>query len=174
VTITADGSGGAKLSSADETIVQVMTNDDPGSVQVNGVSVNQGVYTDPTSLPVKASGFEPTSASSGDAVATFTKVSLTGNFFNAFRGGPQSAGSGNDAGSAAPSGGAAPGGGASGGGSQQGKNLVLTFDAASVTVSSRRRRPGIGSRASRRPATARSAGSPTRRTPSSTMGSWSR
>jgi hypothetical protein len=147
VTITVDGSGGASLNPANGTIVQVMTNDDPGPVQQNGIQANVGVYTEPTAVPTKSTTFNTQAAASGDVVATFTKITLKGNFYNAFRGGPSPASaSGAAGGGAAPGGavpggaapgGAAPGGGAPGGGapggSQEGKNLVLTFDGCTIS-----------------------------------------
>lgn len=126
VSITVDGSDGADLSAANGTIVQVMTNDDPGPVQEDGVQTTTGVYTEPTGLPERSSSFDVTTASSGDVVATFSAITLKGSLYNAFRGGPSS--------SSASSGGAgAPPGGGGPGGSSEGKNLVVTLDGSTLT-----------------------------------------
>ncbi|RAQ98478.1 hypothetical protein A4R35_23250 [Thermogemmatispora tikiterensis] len=86
VTITVDGSQGARLLPANGTLLQLMENDDPGPVMVNGKLVNAGVYTEPSGLPVKDSSFDVTAVHSSDAVATFSQIALTGNFFNGMRG----------------------------------------------------------------------------------------
>ncbi len=109
ITITVDGSQGARLLPANGVLVQLMENDDPGPVIVNGRLVNAGVYQEPTGLPTRDSSFDVTAVHSGDAVATFSNIALTGNFFNGIRGG------------AAASGGLA------------GLNMVLTFDHARLT-----------------------------------------
>jgi hypothetical protein len=133
VTISVDGSGGASLNPANGTIVQVMTNDDPGPVQQNGIQANVGVYTEPTAFPTKSTTFNARAASSGDVVVTFSKIRLKGNFYNAFRGGPSTASTGGAGGAGGGPGG--PGGGPGGGqgGSQEGKNLVVTFDNCTLT-----------------------------------------
>jgi hypothetical protein len=86
VTITVDGSQGARLLPANGTLLQLMENDDPGPVFVNGKLVNAGVYTEPSGLPAKDSSFDVTAVHSSDAVATFSHIALTGNFFNGMRG----------------------------------------------------------------------------------------
>lgn len=86
VAITVDGSQGARLLPANGTLLQLMENDDPGPVMVNGKLVNAGVYTEPSGLPVKDSSFDVTAVHSSDAVATFSQIALTGNFFNGMRG----------------------------------------------------------------------------------------
>lgn len=68
--------------------MQVMTDDDPEPQFVDGKLLNSGVYHEPTSPPVKATGFDTTAASAQDAAATFTDIALTGDFFNAYQGGP--------------------------------------------------------------------------------------
>ncbi|WP_151728673.1 hypothetical protein [Thermogemmatispora aurantia] len=86
VAITVDGSQGARLLPANGTLLQLMENDDPGPVFVNGKLVNASVYTEPSGLPVKDSSFDVTAVHSSDAVATFSQIALTGNFFNGMRG----------------------------------------------------------------------------------------
>ncbi|MEI2731158.1 MAG: hypothetical protein V9G08_03970 [Dermatophilaceae bacterium] len=88
VGITVDGSRGARLTPANGILMQVMTDDDPGPQFVDGKLLNSGVYHEPTSPPVKATGFDTTAASAQDAAATFTDIALTGDFFNAYQGGP--------------------------------------------------------------------------------------
>lgn len=85
VGITVDGSGGAKLKPANGIIMQVITNDDPGPVMVDGVLENTGTYTEPTATITKDSSFDVTTASSTDSVATFTDIKLTGDFYNGIR-----------------------------------------------------------------------------------------
>ena len=112
VDISVDGSQGARVVSKNGTIVQVMEDDDPGPVFVDGKLVNAGVYTEPTGTPTKVDTFDVTAAHSDDAVATFTDTSLTGDFYNGIRGNN-------------PPGPFGPG--------LQGKNLVLTFDGSRIT-----------------------------------------
>lgn len=88
VGITVDGSRGARLSPANGILMQVMTDDDPGPQFVDGQLLNTGVYHEPTTAPVKATGFDVTAASAQDAAATFTDIALTGDFYNAYQGGP--------------------------------------------------------------------------------------
>jgi hypothetical protein len=86
VQITVDGSKGAKLNPANNILIQVMENDDPGPVMVNGNLVNAGVYTEPTGTPAKDSSFDVTAVHSTDAVASFTDIKLKGDFYNGMRG----------------------------------------------------------------------------------------
>ena len=113
--VTVDGSKGARLNPADGVIVQVIDNDDPGPVMVNGVLENAGVYTQPTGEPTKVTTFDVTVAQSTDSVLTFSDISLNGNFYNGLRGGPATAGGG------------------PGGGPAVGLNLVLNFASSQVT-----------------------------------------
>jgi hypothetical protein len=87
VAITVDGSGGARLNPGNGIIMQVIENDDPGPVMVDGVLLNAGVYTEPTGDPARDSGFDVTEVHSGDATAAFTDIRLQGDFYNAMRGG---------------------------------------------------------------------------------------
>jgi len=111
VGITVDGSRGARLDPGNGVILQVMENDDPGPQMVDGKLLNTGVYTEPTGDPVKVSTFDVTTATSGDATATFSHIRLAGDFYNGIRGG-------------------ATGGGPFGG--LAGENMVLTFDHSTI------------------------------------------
>jgi hypothetical protein len=113
--VTVDGGKGARLNPADGVIVQVIDNDDPGPVMVNGVLENAGVYTQPTGEPTKVTTFDVTVAQSTDSVLSFSDISLNGNFYNGLRGGPAAAGGG------------------PGGGPAVGLNLVLNFASSQVT-----------------------------------------
>jgi len=115
VGITVDGSRGARLTPANGILLQVMTDDDPGPQFVNGQLLNTGVYVEPTSPAVKATGFDVTQASADDAAATFTDITLSGDFFNAYQGGP----------AGPPQPGPPP--------PAEGKNMTLTFDRSQVT-----------------------------------------
>ena len=83
--ITVDGSQGARLNPGNGIIMQVIDNDDPGPVVVDGNLVNQGVYTQPTGEPAKDAGFDVTAAHSTDAAADFSDIALTGDFYNGMR-----------------------------------------------------------------------------------------
>ncbi|MFC1440311.1 hypothetical protein ABUW04_18820 [Streptacidiphilus sp. N1-10] len=87
VSIVVDGSGGARLNPGNGILVQVMENDDPGPQMVNGVLLNTGVYTEPTTAASKDSSFDNTAAHDTDAVAAFTDIRLKGDFYNGMRGG---------------------------------------------------------------------------------------
>jgi hypothetical protein len=113
VTITVDGSQGARVTPANGTLLQVMEDDDPGPQMVDGTLLNTGVYHEPTTPPAKRADFDVTSAQPDDATATFSHTTLKGDFFNAMRGGGD--------------GGSGPGTVA------KGKNLDLTFDDTSIT-----------------------------------------
>jgi hypothetical protein len=87
VTVTVDGSKGAKLNPRNGILFQVMADDDPGPVMVDGVLLNAGVYTEPTGDPAKDSSFDVTTINTADAKATFTDIALDGDFYNAVRNG---------------------------------------------------------------------------------------
>jgi hypothetical protein len=87
VTVTVDGSKGAKLNPRNGILFQVMADDDPGPVMVDGVLLNAGVYTEPTGDPAKDSSFDVTAVNTADAKATFTDIALDGDFYNAVRNG---------------------------------------------------------------------------------------
>lgn len=85
IDVTVDGSRGARLNPADGIIVQVMDNDDPGPVMVNGQLENAGVYTQPTGQPAKDSSFDVTRAHSTDSALSFSDIQLHGDFYNGMR-----------------------------------------------------------------------------------------
>jgi hypothetical protein len=85
IVVTVDGSKGARLNPGDGVIVQVMDNDDPGPVMVNGVLENAGVYTSPAGEPAKDTAFNVTTAHEGDSVLSFTGTELAGDFYNGMR-----------------------------------------------------------------------------------------
>lgn len=87
VTITVNGDQGARLNPGNGIIFQLMENDDPGPVTVNGVVLNEGIYHEPTGEPAKLASFDVTEVHSSDATATFTDINLQGDFYNAIRGG---------------------------------------------------------------------------------------
>lgn len=115
VAISVEGSRGARLTPANGILMQVMTDDDPGPQFEAGGLFNSGVYHEPTTPAVKVGGFDVTAASSQEAMATFTDISLSGDFFNAYRGGP----------AGPPQPGPPP--------PAEGKNMALTFARASIT-----------------------------------------
>jgi hypothetical protein len=113
IAISVDGSQGAQLHPGNGIILQMMENDDPGPVMVGGKVVNQGIYHDPTSQPGRVPGFDVSAVHSTDAIATFSNITLNGNFYNGMRGG------------------SAANGATAGGGGQaavSGENMVLTFN----------------------------------------------
>jgi hypothetical protein len=84
--VTVDGSKGARLNPGDGILVQVIDNDDPGPVMVNGVLENAGVYTQPGGEPARDGTFDVTAAHATDSVLSFTDIELAGNFYNGMRG----------------------------------------------------------------------------------------
>jgi hypothetical protein len=82
----------AVLSRGDGVLVQVIDNDDPGPVMVNGVLENAGVYTQPSGEPARDATFDVTAAHATDSVLSFTGTDLAGNFYNGYRGGPAASG----------------------------------------------------------------------------------
>jgi hypothetical protein len=129
--INVDGAKGAQLNSKNSVIIQVIDNDDPGPIMVDGKMLNKGVYHEPTGAPVKAKDFDVTASNRADVVATFSNIALKGDFYNAVRGGSSSKRGGMPGGPGAMPGG--PVGGPGGPGGASGKNLVLRFDKASIT-----------------------------------------
>ncbi|MFC8436371.1 hypothetical protein [Streptomyces sp. NPDC057253] len=83
--ITVDGSRGVRLRPRDGVILQMMELDDPGPVVVDGKLVNQGVYTEPTTDPVKDSSFDVTVAHDTDGAVTLRSIALKGDFYNGMR-----------------------------------------------------------------------------------------
>ena len=86
IDVTVDGSKGARLNPRDGILLQVMDNDDPGPVMVDGVLENAGVYTQPTGEPTKDSTFDVYESHDTDAICAFTEINLRGNFYNGMRG----------------------------------------------------------------------------------------
>ncbi len=143
VAVTVDGSKGAKLKPGNGVIMQVMDPDDPGPTGKP--------YTEPTTAPEKIASWDHTSTEKA-ATGIFSNIKLEGNFYNSIgwtkaattsvaggaAGGP---GSGSGAGGGMPGGAAGipgassagAGGGMPGGGGASGKNMVLTFNNASIT-----------------------------------------
>jgi hypothetical protein len=79
VTITVDGSQGARLNPANGILMQVMDDDDPGPQGPD--MMNTGVYVEPTAAPVKDSTFDVTSTTNA-AAAVFSNIALKGSFYN--------------------------------------------------------------------------------------------
>ncbi len=115
-TIDVDGSKGAKLNTKNGVILQVMDLDKAPGVMVDGLNLTTGVYKDATLPIAKVAGFDLTGTHKTDVVATFSNISLKGDFYNGISSSTSGGGMpGGGAPSAAPSGGA-PGGGMPGGG----------------------------------------------------------
>ncbi|MET7848556.1 hypothetical protein ABZT48_10025 [Streptomyces avermitilis] len=107
--VTVDGSQGASITAGNGVIFQLMDTDRPSSVTVSAKpwkTETIGTYTEPTGSPAKSSTWDTTTAQATDAKASFTDISLTGDFYNAVWGG--------------------------GTANLQGQNLVLTFDHSTV------------------------------------------
>jgi hypothetical protein len=150
-----DGSKGAQLNSASGVILQIIEDDDPGPVMENGTMVNKGVYTESDERPTKAEDWDVTAATGSDLFATFTNITLKGDFYNAFKGsgkagadrglqvGGMGAGAsgGAERGPGGPPGGppggtpggAMPMGPVPGGPAASGKNMVLSFENTNLT-----------------------------------------
>jgi hypothetical protein len=86
ISVTVDGSGGAALNPGDGILVQVMDNDDPGPVMVNGQLENAGVYTQPTGEPARDTSFDVSTAHATDSTLAFSDIRLRGDFYNGMRG----------------------------------------------------------------------------------------
>lgn len=76
IAITVDGAEGAQLNPANGIIMQVMDDDDPGP---GGMPYN--VFTDPTTTPAQTRTLAQRTDPNG-AVATFSDITLAGNFYN--------------------------------------------------------------------------------------------
>jgi hypothetical protein len=109
-TISIDGTRGAQLHAGNGVIVQVIDNDDPGPVTVDGVMVNKGVYHEPTAAPEKLADFDVTQTHATDVVVTLTGITLAGDFYNAIRGGAAKGGAPAGMGSLGPGATGAPAG----------------------------------------------------------------
>lgn len=91
--VTVDGSEGAKIAPGNGVIFQLIDNDNPGKTTVSGKpwsNETTAVYTEPTGDVTKSSSFDVTAVNSADATATFSDISLTGDFYNSIRGGTSS------------------------------------------------------------------------------------
>ncbi|MBV9795467.1 MAG: hypothetical protein JO016_16180 [Actinobacteria bacterium] len=86
IKVSVDGTDGARLNPADGVLVQVIDNDDPGPVMVNGQLENAGVYTQPAGEPARDRSFDVSVAHSTDSVLSFTGIALRGDFYNGMRG----------------------------------------------------------------------------------------
>jgi len=84
-TVTVDGSDGARITTKNGVLYQLMDNDDPGPDFANGMA-NTGVYTEPRAAVVKNAAFDVSAVHSTDAVTTLSDIAVTGNVYNAFRG----------------------------------------------------------------------------------------
>lgn len=112
ITITVDGSNGVRLNPKNGVIMQLMDDDDCGpNMSEGGATTN--VYTEPTGDVEVDTTHDVTVADSTDAIATFSNIKLSGNFYNSTRGGIVA--------------------GPFGPPSSSSKNLGLTFDNASIT-----------------------------------------
>ncbi|MFT4084959.1 MAG: hypothetical protein QM638_20445 [Nocardioides sp.] len=76
-TISVDGSDGAKLTTDNGVLLQLMETDDPGS--------GTGTYTEPTDEITKDDDFDTETATSSDVIAEFTSIKLAGDFYNGRR-----------------------------------------------------------------------------------------
>jgi hypothetical protein len=85
IAVTVDGSAGARFCPGDGILIQVMDNDDPGPVMVNGVLENAGVYTQPQGEPAKDDTFDVSAVHDTDSILSFTHIDLTGDFYNGMR-----------------------------------------------------------------------------------------
>jgi hypothetical protein len=84
IAITVDGSQGARLNPGNGVILQVMDDDDPGAVLP--AMTNTGIYEEPTGPVTAQPDHDVTVADAEDALATFSNIDLTGDFYNAMRG----------------------------------------------------------------------------------------
>jgi hypothetical protein len=84
ININVDGSEGAQLNPGNGVILQVMDNDDPGPALP--AMTNTGIYDEPTGPVTPQPSHDVTSTDDTDALATFSNIDLTGDFYNAMRG----------------------------------------------------------------------------------------
>lgn len=112
--INVDGSKGAQLKTGNGVLLQLMDNDDPGPVMIDGVMYNTGVYHEPTGDAALDTTHNTTAVTSGtDTIANFSNITLSGNFYNSTRGGTSTDMTGKEVNLA--------------------KNLSLNFDKAKIT-----------------------------------------
>jgi len=79
IAITVDGSKGVKLHPGNGVLMQLMDDDDPGPNF--DTMQNTNVYHEPAFPPAKIASWDLTSAQDA-AVASFSHIALTGDFFN--------------------------------------------------------------------------------------------
>jgi hypothetical protein len=84
IAINVDGSKGARLNPHNGVILQMMDDDDPGPVFP--AMTNTAIYDEPTGPVVLQPGHDVTIADDTDALANFSNIDLTGDFYNAVRG----------------------------------------------------------------------------------------
>jgi hypothetical protein len=84
IAINVDGSKGARLNPRNGVILQMMDDDDPGPVFP--AMTNTAIYDEPTGPVVLQPGHDVTIADDTDALANFSNIDLTGDFYNAVRG----------------------------------------------------------------------------------------
>jgi hypothetical protein len=84
IDLSVDGSEGARLNPGNGVILQVMDDDDPGAVFP--AMTNTAIYEEPTDPVIRQSDHDVTMADATDALATFSNIDLTGDFYNAMRG----------------------------------------------------------------------------------------
>jgi hypothetical protein len=137
-TIDVDGSKGAQLNTKNGILLQLMDLDKAPGVMTNGINLTTGVYKEPTLPIAKVAGFDLTATHDNDVIATFSKISLKGDFYNGISsssaGGGMPGGGMPGGGGGAPGAGGSPGGGPPGGGMPggqsspaTGKNMILKF-----------------------------------------------
>lgn len=112
ISITVDGSKGAKLKPANGIIMQLMDDDDPGPVFPE--MTNTGVYHEPTFPIAPIAGWD-LNGMAGAAKASFTSINLKGDFYNSIS---------SIAGGGPPGAPPAP---------PSGKNLYIEFNKSSLT-----------------------------------------
>jgi hypothetical protein len=84
IAITVDGSEGAQLNPGNGVIMQVMDDDDPGPQPP--YMYNTGIYDEPTGPVTKDEDHDVYSIDGDDATATFSNITLEGDFYNSMRG----------------------------------------------------------------------------------------
>jgi len=126
--INVDGSKGAQLNPKNGIIIQILENDDP--MRINAI------YHEPAD-PVKAKDFDVTAVNKSDVAATFSNITLKGDFYNGFPAAGSSGGMGGapdgDAGGAEAPPGSDDGGPGGMPAAASGLNMVLNLSNANIT-----------------------------------------
>ncbi len=86
VAVNVDGSQGARIRTGNGVLYQMMETDDPGPVVVDGQVLDEGVYHEPTGVPVKDPTFDPTTAQADDSVLNLSHIHLDGDVYHGLRG----------------------------------------------------------------------------------------